>query len=68
MTQPKALYESRTLWSNAIGLAALCLSAVGFDVTGVDAGQMADTLLQIAAGVSFVASSIFRVLASRPLI
>jgi hypothetical protein len=67
MTQHKSLHESRTLWANAIGLAALCLSAVGFDTTGLDTGELADSLLQVAAGASFIASSIFRVLASRTL-
>ena len=67
MDDTKSLLSSRTLWANLIGLAALALGAFGFDTSAIDAGQLSDQLLQAVAAVSFVASSVFRVIATRKL-
>ncbi|GGH13963.1 hypothetical protein GCM10007036_12930 [Alsobacter metallidurans] len=63
----KPILQSRTVWSNLIGLGAIALAAFGFDTGGVDSGQLADTALQVVAGLSFIASTAFRVLATHRL-
>ncbi|MFO1149270.1 MAG: glycoside hydrolase family 108 protein [Alsobacter sp.] len=68
MSDVKSILASRTVWSNAVGLAALGLSAVGFDTTGLDAPGLVDAGLQVVAGGSFIASTLFRVLATRRLV
>jgi lysozyme family protein len=67
MIDTKSVLGSRTVWSNAVGLAALALSAFGFDSGLVESAKVTDALLQIVAGGSFVASTIFRVFATRRL-
>ena len=67
MIEFKSLLESRTLWANGIGLAALGLSALGFDTSAVNGPAVADSALQAVAGLSFVASTLFRVLATKRL-
>lgn len=64
----KSLLASRTLWANAIGLIALVLSWFGFETSGIDSGGLADAMLQAIAGLGFVASTVFRVLATRRLV
>jgi lysozyme family protein len=63
----KTFLASRTLWSNAIGLVALALSWLGFDAGVIDKTMLTDNLLQAIAGVSFVASTVFRVIATKRL-
>lgn len=65
MDLTKGLFLSRTVWANAIGVLALILSWFGFDTSSVDKSALTDTLLQIIAGASFVASTVFRVIATR---
>ena len=65
MDLTKGLFSSRTIWANAIGILALILSWFGFDTSSVDKSVLTDTLLQIVAGASFVASTVFRVIATR---
>lgn len=67
MTDVKSILASRTIWSNLIGLAAIGLAAAGYDSTGLDAGRLMDAGLQIVTAASFIASSVFRVLATRRL-
>jgi hypothetical protein len=69
LLQMKPILTSRTLWSNAVGLLALLLAASGIpaDVLG-DTGKIVDAILQITAGASFLASTLFRVLATRKLV
>ena len=68
MDMIKPILQSRTVWSNLIGLAAIGLSAFGFDTTGVDQGRLAEAGLQAIAGLSFVSSTVFRILATRRLV
>jgi hypothetical protein len=63
----KPILQSRTVWSNLVGFAALSLSAFGFDTHDVDSGAVADALLQVVAAGGFVASTVFRVLATKRL-
>ncbi|MCZ8375029.1 MAG: glycoside hydrolase family 108 protein [Beijerinckiaceae bacterium] len=63
----KPAYASRTLWANAIGLAALLLSWAGFTIPGLDTAVLTESLLQYVAGLGFVASSLFRLIATRRL-
>ncbi|OYU49050.1 MAG: acetylmuramidase [Rhizobiales bacterium PAR1] len=63
----KGILTSRTVWANAIGIGALALSWLGFDTSGLDKGALTDSLLQALAGVSFVASTMFRILATKRL-
>jgi lysozyme family protein len=63
----KPILQSRTVWSNLIGLAAVSLSALGYDTSQVDAGKFADTGLSVIAGLSFIASTAFRIVATRRL-
>lgn len=67
MTDTKSILLSRTLWANAIGVAAFGLSVLGFDTKAIDSGGLADAALQIVTAGSFVASSVFRVLARKQL-
>lgn len=68
MTDVKSILSSRTVWSNFIGITALGLSAAGFDTKGFDGSGVVDAGLQVVAGASFLASTFFRVLATRRLI
>lgn len=63
----KGILTSRTVWANAIGIGALALSWLGFDTSGLDKGALTDSLLQAIAGVSFVASTLFRIIATKRL-
>lgn len=67
VTEPKSLFTSRTVWANLVGLAAVLLSIFGFDTSTMDSPGMADVIAQSVAGISFVASTIFRVIATRRL-
>ena len=67
MLHSKSIVESRTVWSNLIGLAALAVSAFGFDTSGVDQGAVVDAILKGVAGIGFVASTIYRVKATKQL-
>jgi hypothetical protein len=64
----KPLLASRTVWSNLVGLAAFILSVSGLPVDAIgDQGAVVDAVLQIVAGGSFLASTLFRVIATRRL-
>jgi lysozyme family protein len=67
MIDTKSILLSRTIWANAIGVVAFGLSVLGFDTKAIDAGGLADAALQIVTAGSFVASSVFRVLATKQL-
>jgi lysozyme family protein len=68
MNATKSILASRTLWSNVVGLAAIALSLAGFDTSALDAGAMSEAVLQIVAGGSILASSLFRLLATKRLV
>lgn len=63
----KNFFASRTVWANLVGLAALVLGSLGHDLAGVDQGAVLDAVMQIVAGLSFLASIAFRVAAKRRL-
>jgi lysozyme family protein len=63
----KPAYASRTLWANAIGLLALVLSWWGIVIPGLDTEVLTQSLLQGVAGLGFVASTLFRLVATRRL-
>lgn len=67
MTDSKGILMSRTVWANAIGLIAVGLGVIGFDAGAVDASGLADALVQIVAAGSFIASTIFRIVASKTI-
>ncbi len=63
----KTILASRTVWVNLIGLSAVALGLLGFDTSGVDAGAFADAATQLIAAASFVASTVFRIAATKRL-
>ncbi len=67
MTNPKSIFQSRTIWANVVGLAAVLLPAFGFDTSSVEPQRMIDTAAQVVAGVSFLLSTVFRITASKRL-
>lgn len=48
-------------------MGALALSWLGFDTSTVDKAALTDHVLQAIAGLSFVASTLFRVIATKRL-
>ncbi|KAF0227838.1 MAG: hypothetical protein FD175_2544 [Beijerinckiaceae bacterium] len=68
MEMAKTFFSSRTIWANVIGMIALALSWFGFDTSTVDKAAVTDNILQAVAALSFVASTVFRVVASKRLI
>ena len=68
MVDTKSVLRSRTIWANAFGLAALLLPAFGFNLAGVDPNALIETGAQVLAGGSFIASTLFRIVASRRLV
>lgn len=67
MQDIKPYLTSKTLWANLIGLGAILLSLFGFQTAGIDANALADAVLQAIAAISFVFSSVFRVVATKRL-
>lgn len=63
----KSMLASRTVWANAVGLACLALSAFGFNTAGLDTGPFTEAIMQVVTGASLVASTVFRVVASKRL-
>lgn len=64
--QVKGLFASKTFWANFIGLVSFILALMGFgEISSAESGQLVDTILQIITGVSFVLSTIFRVMATK---
>ena len=68
MIDTKTLLQSRTIWANVVGFGSIALSLMGFQTAGLDQGLLTDRLLEIVAAGSFVASSVFRVVATKRLI
>jgi lysozyme family protein len=64
MDQTQSLLQSRTVWSNIVGLASFILTITGHAGL-LDVGQMTDSLMQIVTAGSFVASTIFRVISTK---
>ncbi|MCB8820042.1 hypothetical protein [Microvirga rosea] len=68
MIDTKGIFASRTIWSNGIGLAALLLSILGFDSSSLDAEPFLEAVTQLIAAWSFIASTIFRILATKQIL
>ncbi|WP_372426707.1 hypothetical protein [Salinarimonas chemoclinalis] len=67
MTETKTPLASRTVWANIVGLAALVLPLAGFDAAALDTDRLAEAGATFVAAASFIASSVFRVVATRRL-
>lgn len=67
MNLTKTILQSRTVWANAIGFASIALSIFGFKTGEIDVNLVADKALEAVAAVSFIASTVFRVLATKKL-
>jgi len=63
----KSILASRTIIANLVGLGALAAAAFGFDTGALDANALTESVLQIVTAGSLIASSVFRVLATRRL-
>ncbi len=68
MTDMKSILASRTVWANIIGFGALVGSAAGVQTGAIDQGQTVDAVLQVVTGVSFLASTVARVMATARLL
>jgi hypothetical protein len=68
MIDTKTILASRTVWANLIGLAALVLGVIGFDASSLETEAFAQAAAQLVAAASFVASTIFRILATRQIL
>lgn len=68
MIDSKTILSSRTVWSNVIGLGALVLGSLGLDATGLEAPAFADAVAQIIAAGSFIASTVFRIIATKQIL
>jgi hypothetical protein len=68
MFDTKTILASRTVWSNLIGLAALILGLFGFDGSALATGAVEEALLQIIAAGSFIASTLFRIVATKQIL
>lgn len=67
MTDRKSIAASKTVWANIVGLACTALAMVGVDTGGVDTDRFAEAAAQLVAAASFIASTVFRIAASKQL-
>ena len=67
MLDTKTILASRTVWANLIGLAAVILGLFGFDASALNGSAFQEALVQFIAAASFVASTIFRIMATRQI-
>ncbi len=65
MLDTKTILASRTVWANLIGLTAVILGLFGFDASGLTGSAFQEALVQFIAAASFIASTVFRILATR---
>lgn len=63
----KTPLASRTVWANLVGLAALALPLVGIDASELDTERLAEAAATLVAAGSFIASTVFRVVATSRL-
>ena len=68
MLDTKTIFASRTVWANLIGLAALVLGLFGFDGSALTTGAVEEALVQVLAAGSFIASTVFRILATKQIL
>ncbi|RDI58736.1 hypothetical protein [Microvirga subterranea] len=67
MIDTKTILASRTVWANLVGLAALVLGLIGFDTSDLRTEAFAEAAAQLVGAASFVASTVFRILATRQI-
>ena len=67
MDSTKKILASRTVWANLIGLASVGLGMAGVKTGTIDPNGLVDAASQIVTGVSFVASTIFRITATKQI-
>lgn len=67
MTDVKSIFASRTVWANLLGLACIALAAMGVDTGSIDIDRAAEIMAQLVAGLSFFASTVFRIAATKRL-
>lgn len=65
MLVTKTFLESRTVWANLIGLGALIANAWGVNVGAIDQSALVDAVLKAISATGFIASTFFRVKATR---
>ncbi|MGO4572795.1 hypothetical protein [Microvirga sp. 2TAF3] len=68
MIDSKTILASRTIWANLIGLAALLLGILGFDASALSTDSFAEAIVQLIAAASFIASTVFRILATKQIL
>jgi len=68
MFDSKTILASRTIWANLIGLAALVLGLLGFDGSVLATGAFEEAIVQLVAAGSFIASTVFRILATKQIL
>lgn len=68
MFDTKTILASRTMWANLIGLVALVLGLFGFDGSALATGAFEEAIVQIIAAGSFIASTVFRILATKQIL
>ena len=67
MAETKTPFASRTVWANIIGLGSLALGTLGVQTGSLDQSGLADAMAQVVAGVSFIASTYFRLQATKQI-
>ena len=67
MTLTKGLLASRTVWANIIGLGSLTLGMAGVQTGAIDQNGLAEAMAEVAAGVSFIACTFFRLQATKQI-
>ncbi len=67
MIDSKGLLASRTVWANLVGLGSLALGTLGVQTGTLDQSGLAEALAQIVAGFSFIASTYFRLQATKQI-
>lgn len=67
MMDTKTILASRTVWANLIGFVALILGLFGFDASALNTGAFQEALVQLIAAASFIASTVFRILATKQI-
>jgi hypothetical protein len=65
MSDVKTFLESRTVWANIIGLASLVLTVKGVPLPEGVQERAIEALLQSVTGISFLASTAFRIAANK---
>ncbi len=52
MVDIKPWYLSRTIWASVVGIVLAAGNWLGIATGGIDAGQLADSLLELAAAIA----------------